>query len=230
VQALILCGGRGTRAWPSTAEVPKPMLQVSDRPVVHHVMDIYARHGVTDFILAAGYKHEAIEAYVPSFPSDWKVEVVDTGDDTDTGDRVLACLDRIDDTFFVTYGDGLGDVDISALADSHRGHGGGTVTVVPLPSQYGTLVVDDAGQVTEFREKPVLTDHLINAGFFVFDRDAIQASAGGSLERDILPSLGGRGSLFVYRHDGFWKSMDTQKDVSDLDALARREEPPWLAS
>jgi glucose-1-phosphate cytidylyltransferase len=228
VQALILCGGRGTRAWPYTAEVPKPMLQVGDRPVLHQVMDIYARHGVTDFVLAAGYKHEVIEAYVESFPREWTVEVVDTGDEADTGDRVVACLDRMDDTFFATYGDGLGDVDISALAASHRVHGGGTVTVVPLPSQYGTLVVDDNDQVTDFREKPILRDHLINAGFFAFDRESLRQCGTGSLERDMLPELGRRGELFVYRHEGFWKSMDTHKDVTELDQLARRKDPPWL--
>jgi glucose-1-phosphate cytidylyltransferase len=204
VQALILCGGRGTRAWPYTAEVPKPMLQVGDRPVLHQVMDIYARHGVTDFVLAAGYKHEVIEAYVESFPREWTVEVVDTGDEADTGDRVVACLDRMDDTFFATYGDGLGDVDISALAASHRVHGGGTVTVVPLPSQYGTLVVDDNDQVTDFREKPILRDHLINAGFFAFDRESLRQCGTGSLERDMLPELGRRGELFARRKDPPW--------------------------
>ncbi|HVT66008.1 MAG TPA: sugar phosphate nucleotidyltransferase [Mycobacteriales bacterium] len=231
MRAVILCGGRGVRAWPATADVPKPMLQVGGRPVLHHVMEIYARHGVTDFVLAAGYRHEAIEAYADNWPSEWTVDVVDTGDEADTGDRVVACLDRAGDTFHATYGDGVGNVDIAAVAQRHAEHSGGaTVTVVPLPSQYGTLVTDAAGKVTDFREKPVLPDHLINAGFFVFDRDRVSECAGSSLERDILPSLGARGELFVYRHEGFWKSMDTQKDVSDLDALARREDPPWLAT
>ena len=164
-------------------------------------------------------------------PSDWTVDIVDTGEDTDTGGRVVACLDRVGERFHATYGDGVGNVDIGALAQRHEAHdGGATVTVVPLPSQYGTLVVDDTGKVTDFREKPVLPDHLINAGFCVFDRDSVSDCAGSSLERDILPALGRRGELFVYRHKGFWKSMDTQKDVSDLDALARREDPPWLTA
>lgn len=217
------------RAWPATADVPKPMLRVGGRPVLHHVMDIYARHGVTEFVLAAGYRHDVIEAYADQWPAEWRVEVVDTGDEADTGDRVIACLDRVGERFFATYGDGVGDVDIKALTATHDAHGGGTVTVVPLPSQYGTLVVDDDDRVTDFREKPVLPDHLINAGFFVFDREQIGSVGGGSLERDMLPALGARGQLFVYRHDGFWKSMDTQKDVSDLDALARGEDPPWLS-
>jgi glucose-1-phosphate cytidylyltransferase len=231
VRALILCGGRGTRAWPATAEIPKPMLEIGGNPVLRHVMDIYARQGVTDFVLAAGYRHEVIEGYAPQLPSDWNVEVVDTGDDCDTGERVTACLDRLGEEFLLTYGDGVGDIDVHALIGRHQQHGGSaTVTVVPMPSQYGTLIVTDDGRVSEFREKPVLTDHLINAGFFVMRRSAFEHRAGPSLERDILPDLGWRGELFVYRHDGFWRSMDTHKDVAELNALAAGEGPPWLST
>lgn len=204
------------------------MLQVGDRPIVHHLMDIYARHGVTEFVLAAGYKRDVIETYLSRFPQDWSVEVVDTGEDAGTGDRVVACLDRMGETFFATYGDGLGDVDIDALARAHRDHGGATVTVVPLRSQYGVLVTGADNRVTEFQEKPVLGDHLINAGFFVFDRAELSTCGAGSLERDMLPELGRRGSLYAYQHRGFWSSMDTSKDVIELDQLARRKDPPWL--
>lgn len=229
MHAFILCGGRGVRAWPATAEVPKPLLTVGGRPALHHVMDIYANHGVTDFVLAAGYRHEAIEDYAKEFPSEWDVEIVNTGVDTDTGDRLLACLPRLSEQFFATYGDGLGDVDLDALLRTHQSNGAGaTVTVVPLPSQYGTLEVDNDDRVTNFREKPVLHDHLINAGFFVFQRDEIDQSVTGSLERDILPNLGHRSRLFVYRHVGFWRSMDTQKDIQELDTIASREGTPWL--
>jgi glucose-1-phosphate cytidylyltransferase len=193
-------------------------------------MDIYAGQGITDFVLAAGYRHDVIEGYAPLLPAEWNVEVVDTGDDCDTGERVTACLDRAGDEFLLTYGDGVGDVDITALLSRHRQHGGSaTVTVVPLPSQYGTLVVTADGRVSDFREKPVLTDHLINAGFFVMRRSAFDQGAGPSLERDILPDLGHRGELFVYRHDGFWRSMDTHKDIAELNALASGEGPPWLS-
>jgi len=205
------------------------MLQVGGRPALHHVMDIYARHGVHDFVLAGGYRIDAIRDYRDAFPSSWDVDIVDTGEEADTGDRVLCCLDRLGETFFLTYGDGLGDVDITALRSRHESHGrGATVTVVPLPSQYGTLDVDPADRVVDFREKPSLPDHLINAGFFVINRDVLDRSVTGSLERDILPNLGSRGELFVYRHAGFWKSMDTQKDIQELDQLATREVPPWL--
>jgi glucose-1-phosphate cytidylyltransferase len=230
VRALILCGGRGTRAWPSTAELPKPMLEIGGVPVLRHVMDIYAHQGVREFVLAAGYRHEVIAEYAGSLP-EWDVTVLDTGDDADTGERVLACLDHVSEEFFLTYGDGLADVDLGALLTRHHEHpGSATVTVVPLPSQYGTVVVSDDGRVVDFREKPVLPDHLINAGFFVVDRSAFATPAGPSLERDILPDLGRRGELFVYRHGGFWRSMDTHKDVAELNALAAREGTPWRST
>jgi glucose-1-phosphate cytidylyltransferase len=205
------------------------MLSLGDRPILRHVMDIYASQGVRDFVLAAGYRHEAIESYAAQLPDDWTTQVLNTGDEADTGDRVLACLDHMAAEFFLTYGDGLGDIDLDALLARHHDHGGGaTVTVVPLPSQYGTLEVDADGRVSEFREKPVLPDHLINAGFFVIAKAALDPAVSGSLERDILPDLGGRHELFVYRHPGFWQSMDTYKDILELEKLATREGTPWL--
>jgi glucose-1-phosphate cytidylyltransferase len=229
VRAVILCGGRGTRAWPATAEVPKPMLEVGGRPVLHHVMEIYARQGVTAFTLATGYKGGVIAEWARGLPGDWDVDCFDTGEDADTGERMRAAADRVGGTFFATYGDGLGNVDVTATLHRHREHGGGaTVTVVPLPSQYGTIDTDDGGKVVAFREKPLLRDHWINAGFFVLDAEAVLSASGSSLERDLLPELGARGALYVYRHEGFWKSMDTHKDVTELNALADEEGPPWL--
>jgi glucose-1-phosphate cytidylyltransferase len=228
VRALILCGGKGVRAWPGTSELPKPMLAVGDRPVLRHVMDIYAGQGMTDFVLATGYRHESIASYAEQLPATWTVDVVDTGEDAGTGERLMSCLDRLDAEFFLTYGDGLGDVDLDALLATHRAHdAGATVTVVPLPSQYGTLEVTADDRVVDFREKPVLPDHLINAGFFVMTKAAL-AAVGPSLERDILPDIGRRGRLFVYRHKGFWRSMDTYKDVLELERLATTEGTPWL--
>jgi glucose-1-phosphate cytidylyltransferase len=205
------------------------MVTIGDRPVLHHVMDIYARQGVREFVLAAGYRREAIERYAGQLPADWAVDVVDTGEEASTGDRVLGCLDRMSDEFFLTYGDGLGDVDLDALLARHRAHGGtATVTVVPMPSQFGILEVTAEDRVSEFREKPVLPDHLINAGFFAVNRSAFDPSRGGSLERDILPEMSRRQQLFVYRHTGFWRSMDTHKDIAELNRLATREGTPWL--
>ena len=229
VRTVILCGGRGTRAWPATAEVPKPMLEVGGRPVLHHVMEIYAQQGFTDFVLATGYKGDVIADWSRTLPHDWSVECLDTGEDADTGQRLRACAERVGGVFFATYGDGLGDVDVAATLRCHEQHdGGATVTVVPLPSQYGTIDADDEGRVVAFREKPLLRDHWINAGFFVFDAEAVVTASGDSLERDVLPTLGNAGRLYVYRHEGFWKSMDTHKDVTELNALAVEEGPPWL--
>ena len=229
MRTVILCGGRGTRAWPATAEIPKPMLEIGGRPVLEHVMEIYARQGYVDFMLATGYKGDVIAEWADTLTHGWSVECLDTGDDADTGDRLRACAQRLGEPFLATYGDGLGNVDVAAVEHRHRDHGGGaTVTVVPLPSQYGTLDIDDSGRVTAFREKPVLRDHWINAGFFAFDADAIANTPGASLERDVLPALGRAGSLYVYRHEGFWKSMDTHKEVVELNALAEKEGHPWL--
>lgn len=230
IPAVILCGGKGTRAYPHTVDVPKPLLDVGGQPILAHLMGIYARQGFRRFVLAAGYLIERIEEFAASCPADYEVAVVDTGEATNTGGRVLRVRDHVDsERFFVTYGDGLGDVDLEALLAFHDGHDGlATMTTVPLPSQYGTIVVDGRGRVEAFREKPRLPDHLINAGYFVFDRDVFDDWPGEDLERDVLPALGARGALFAHRHDGFWKSMDTYKDAQELGELCRAGDPPWV--
>jgi glucose-1-phosphate cytidylyltransferase len=212
-----------------TETVPKPLLEVGGQPVVRQVMEIYARQGFDDFILAAGYKHEAVEAFAADLPTAWTVKVVDTGEETNTGGRVIRCRDLVTETFFVTYADGLGDVDLDGLLAFHRSHGGlATMTTVALPSPYGTIEFDGTGLVSRFREKPRLTDHHINAGFFAFDAGAFEHWAGEDLERDVLPALGAAGALFARAHDGFWKSMDTHKDALELNALCEEGNPPWL--
>ncbi|MGH9137817.1 MAG: sugar phosphate nucleotidyltransferase [Acidimicrobiales bacterium] len=231
MKTLILCGGRGTRAYPHTLELPKPLLTVDDRPILVHLMEIYAAQGFTEFILAGGYKVEMLDEFAAGLDTDWSVEVLDTGDETDTGDRVLACREKLDETSFVTYGDGLGNVNLQALLAFHHAHpGAATVTTVPLPSQYGTLVLDGDARVAEFVEKPILHDHLINAGFFVVDQAAFDHWASPSLERDALPSLQQAGELYAFTHRGFWKSMDTYKDALDLTALCAGGDPPWMAA
>jgi glucose-1-phosphate cytidylyltransferase len=229
IRTLILCGGKGTRAYPHTVTLPKPLLEVGDVPVLRHVMEIYARQGLTDFILAAGFKHEAIAEYARTLPADWSVEVVDTGEDTNTGGRVLACRGLVGETFHLTYADGLGDVDLNALLTFHRGHdGSATVTTVPLPSQYGTIEASGNGRVERFREKPQLPDHWINAGFMVVEQGAFDHWAGDDLEKEALPALAASGELYAYRHQGFWKSMDTYKDALELSALCVEGGEPWL--
>jgi glucose-1-phosphate cytidylyltransferase len=229
MQTVILCGGTGVRAMPSTLEVPKPLLLVGDRPILAHVMEIYADQGFTDFILAAGYKAELVWKFAQTLPASWQVEVVDTGEQTNTGGRVLKVRERLGAEFFLTYSDGLGDIDLHHLLDFHRAHGGAaTVTTVSLPSPYGTFDLDEKGRVSGFREKPKLHDHPINAGFFVMASRAFDRWDGEDLEREILPSLANAGDLFAYRHDGFWKSMDTQKDAQELTELCAGRRGPWV--
>ena len=162
----------------------------------------------------------------------WDVIAHPTGEESNTGERVRQCADLVGDTFFVTYGDGLGNVDLGALAATHRAAAAdgalATVTTVPLPSQYGTLESDETGRVTHFNEKPQLRDHWINAGFFAFERTVFDTWAGPDLERDVLPALAERSQLHAYRHEGFWKSMDTQKDVADMSRFATEGGVPWL--
>lgn len=230
MRTVILCGGLGTRAYPLTREVPKPLLEVAGEPILLHVLRIYAGQGFTDFVLSAGYLAEEIEAFADDLPEDWDVEVVDTGVDTNTGGRILKCRDRLSGTFFANYSDGLGDVDLGALLSFHRSHeGSATLTSVPLPSPYGTIDTDRDGRVTGFREKPSLRDHEINGGYFVFDEDVFGSWQGEDLEREVLPALASEGQLYTFQHPGFWRSMDTYKDALELTELARSgETPPWL--
>jgi glucose-1-phosphate cytidylyltransferase len=231
MRTLILCGGKGTRAYPLTTQVPKPLLEVAERPVLQHVMEIYAAQGFTSFVLAAGFKLDMIDDFAHTLPTEWKVDVVDTGVDTNTGGRIARCREQLGDTFFATYSDGLADIDLEALLASHRTHeGSATLTTVPLPSQYGTIVFGSDGGVSSFREKPVLGDHWINGGFFVFDQGAFKHWAGEDLERDVLPALGAAGELYAYQHRGFWKSMDTYKDALELTALVVEGKGPWTRS
>lgn len=231
--AVVLCGGRGTRAWPLTDDVPKPLLPAGDRPVLEHLIEVFARQGVTRFVLATGFRGDLVEQWARQSPLADRVTLtcVDTGEDTATGERVRRCADHVGDTFFLTYGDGLGDVDLAALLAAHRAVPGmlATLTTVPLPCPYGTLDLGTDDTVLGFTEKPVLPDHPINAGFFVMERSAFAHWPGSDLEADVLPAFAQEGLLRAYRHHGFWKSMDTQKDVVEMGRLATTGGAPWLS-
>jgi glucose-1-phosphate cytidylyltransferase len=231
MRTVILCGGKGLRAYPLTAEVPKPLLEIAGRPVLMHLMEVYAGQGYTSFVLAAGHQRSLLEAFATDLPSAWTVEVVDTGVDTNTGGRVRRVADRVGRDFFLTYADGLGNVDLDALLAYHRSHGAAaTLTTVPLRSQYGTIELDEAGRVRRFEEKPRLDDHLINAGFFVLNERAFDLwpEPGEDFEREVLPALGEQDELFGFRHRGFWRSMDTYKDALELGSLCAAGQGPWL--
>jgi glucose-1-phosphate cytidylyltransferase len=230
MKVVILCGGKGTRSYPFTEYFPKVMMPISGTPILIHLMRTYADQGYTNFVLAAGHRKEILLDYFDGRFPEWSVDIVDTGAESDTAERVRRCADYVGERFFATYGDGLGNVDLARLLAFHQGSGGlATVTSVPLRSQYGTVLFGTDGQVHRFHEKPVIQDHWINAGFFVFEKAVFEGWSGKNLETDILPQLAKRGVLYTYQHMGFWKSMDTSKDQQELEAIQKKGIPPWTA-
>jgi glucose-1-phosphate cytidylyltransferase len=231
MKVVILCGGKGTRSYPFTEYLPKVMMPIKGSPIIVHLMRIFARQGFNEFVLAAGHRKEMLEDYFEGRVSDWKVNIVDTGEEADTGERILRCADYVGDRFMATYGDGLGDINLHRLIESHEKFGGlATLTTVPLRSQYGLVQFEPDGKVTRFVEKPVVPDFWINAGFFVFDKAAFSDWQGTNLESNVLTHFASQGNLYVYRHTGFWKSMDTSKDQQELERLCANGTAPWVAS
>lgn len=231
MQVVILCGGKGTRAYPYTDHLPKPMLPVDGTPILVHVMRIFADQGHRDFVLSVGYRKEVIQDYFEAKELDWNVRIVDTGLETQTGGRIAGCRRWLADTFFATYADGLSDVPLDGLLAFHRSHPGlATVTSVPLPSQYGTIEAGADGRIVGFREKPTLREHWINAGFFVFDSAVFERWQGDDLEREVFPGLAADGLLYAYRHQGFFRSLDSYKDHQEIETLAGAGRPPWKRS
>jgi glucose-1-phosphate cytidylyltransferase len=229
MEVVILCGGKGTRSYPFTDVFPKAMMPIGGSPIIVHLMKIFSSQGLTRFVLAAGHRQEMLRDYFTGRFSHWKVDVVDTGEDTDTADRIRHCEPYLSDTFMATYADGLGNINFADHLRLHRSHGGlATVTSVPLRSQYGTIHCSESQQVHSFQEKPVIRDYWINAGFFTFEKRCFQHWEGRNLETHVLPHLAKRGVLYTYRHDGFWKSMDTSKDQQEMEAIYRAGEPPWM--
>lgn len=229
MKVIILAGGSGTRAYPYTEYMPKPMLPVGGKPILVQVMEIYARQGFTDFILSVGHRKEVIIDYFDKRQLGWNIDIVDTGESTDTGGRILRCRDLVGKTFMATYADGLCDVPLDHLIASHRRSGAlGTITCVPLRSQYGTVIIGEGNRITEFHEKPVLPEHWINAGFFVMDREIFQHWRGENLEREVFPNLLAGGYLGSFCHSGFFKSLDTYKDQQEIENMIAGNSLPWL--
>jgi glucose-1-phosphate cytidylyltransferase len=229
MQVIILCGGKGTRSYPFTEYYPKPMMPIRGTPILVHLMRIYALQGVRHFILAAGHRKEMLLDYFDGRFTEWKIDIVDTGAEADTGERILACAPYVNETFFATYGDGLGNIDLSELLAFHRAVGAvATVTTVPLRSQYGTVQFDNNQRVQRFIEKPIIKDQWINAGFFVFEKRVFECWNGKNLEANVLAGLAEKGSLYSHIHHGFWKSMDTSKDQQELEKLCGDGPAPWM--
>jgi glucose-1-phosphate cytidylyltransferase len=230
---LILCGGRGTRLREKTETMPKALVEIGGRPILWHVIQIYASQGLERFVLCTGYLGEMIERFVAaeSWGTGVRIECLDTGQDTPTGGRVkLAAEELGEGTFCATYADGVADIDLEALLGYHRDHGGiGTVTVVRPTLQFGVAQLNGDGSVSGFEEKP-RSEHWVNGGFFCFEPSFLDYLDEDSvLERDPLEKLAAAGELHAYRHQGFWDCMDTYKDAVMLNDLWEQGEAPWKA-
>ncbi len=253
MKAVILAGGMGTRLAEETQARPKPMVEVGGHPILWHIMKSYSAHGVDEFIVCCGYRGYMIKEYFANYflhmsdvtfdmsdnqmevherhAEPWRVTLVDTGGDTQTGGRLRRVADYLEDgePFCCTYGDGLADVDITASVEFHREHGRlATVTAVQPPGRFGALVVDDE-VVTGFAEKPRGDGGRINGGFFVLDPDCLNLIDGNTTkwEEEPLSLLAERDQLRAFHHDGFWQPMDTLRDRTYLEELWASGSPPW---
>ncbi|MCB4822836.1 glucose-1-phosphate cytidylyltransferase [Roseicella aerolata] len=253
MKAVILAGGRGTRLSEETSVRPKPMVEIGGWPILWHIMKIYAAHGVTDFVICLGYKGWQIKEYFLNYrlhasdlsidlaaghvevlrPSaePWRIALVDTGEDTMTGGRLKRVAPYVIDepAFCMTYGDGVGDIDIRGLIDFHMGHGRqATVTAVVPPGRFGALARDGAA-VQAFIEKPPGDGGAINGGFFVLSPRVLERIEGdGTMwENEPLQSLARDGELMAYDHRGFWQAMDTLRDRDQLERLWASGRAPW---
>lgn len=254
MKVVILAGGRGTRISEESVRKPKPMIEIGGMPVLWHIMKLYSFYGFGEFIVCCGYKGQMIKEYFVHYhvhSSDstflldrqetvvhtrrtepWKVTLANTGLDTLTAGRILKVRDYIkDDTFMLTYGDGVSDVDIRALLDVHEKSGKvATVTVTQPPGRFGALKIDeDTGAVAGFKEKARADQAWVNAGFMVFSRDIFEYLGDGSsmLEAEPFEAVAAAGQMTAYRHAGFWSPMDTLKDKEYLEGLWEQRKAPW---
>lgn len=227
----ILCGGRGTRLQEQTHAIPKALVEIGGRPILWHVIRIYAAQGFRRVVLLTGHLGEMIEDFVTSesWPEPVEVECLETGQDTPTGGRLARAAERFrDGTFCLTYADGVADIDLGGLLDFHRAQAvDATMTVVRPHSQWGIALIDDSDRIEGFREKPRL-DYWINGGFFCLEPGFLElVEADSVLEREPLERAASEGRLAAYRHDGFWDCMDTYKDAIVLNDLWAGGDPPW---
>lgn len=254
MKAVILAGGLGTRISEETHLRPKPMIEIGGKPILWHVMKIYSSHGINDFIICCGYKGYIIKEYFANYflhmsditfdmkdntikvheknAEPWRVTLIDTGENTQTGGRLKRIKPYIEDqeSFCFTYGDGLSDVNIGELIDFHKSHGKlATVTAVQPPGRYGALNISDKSLVTSFSEKPRGDGGSINGGFFVISPKAVDYIEGDSTpwEQKPLEKLANESQLHAYFHDGFWQPMDTLREKNMLEELWQQGSAPW---
>lgn len=253
MKTVILAGGLGTRLAEETSVRPKPMVEIGGRPILYHLMQLYASAGFNEFAIALGYKHDYIKDYFRALHTashdltvdfrtgeiekhernrlDWKVHLVDTGLSTMTGGRIKRLQSLIgNETFMCTYGDGLASIDVAELLAFHRAEGrSATVTAVRPPARFGTLDIDGT-RVARFVEKPQTSEGWINGGFFVFEPEIFNRIDGDKsfLEHEPLMSLAADGELSVFKHDGFWQPMDTLREKNLLEELWQSGNAPWV--
>lgn len=251
-KVVILAGGFGTRLAEHTDDMPKPMVQIGGRPILWHILKIYSHFGFYDFVVACGYKSEAIKRFfleyreqksdlVFDYANDeitrlngaiepWRVSVIDTGGETQTGGRIKRLARHLgSETFLLTYGDGVANVDVRALLTFHRKHGRmATFTAVARPESFG-LPTFDGDRVTSFAEKPASGTQWINGGFFALEPAVLDRIRGDktSFEIEVLPRLAREGQLMAYRHRGFWHPMDTLRDVRSLNFMWANDDAKW---
>jgi glucose-1-phosphate cytidylyltransferase len=231
MKAIILAGGLGTRISEETGDKPKPMVLLDEKPILWHVMEIYARQGVTDFVIATGYLGHIIHSWVDQLDSPWNITALDTGKDTLTGGRIRRCLEFVGpERTFATYGDGLGNVNLKRLLEFHINQGrSATVTAVRPPARFGLLETSN-GQVTSFTEKNQAHAGWINGGFFVLEpsvKDYITDEM-EPFESGALPRMVSAANLSAFHHDDFWQPMDTLREKQELAKHALSGNPPWL--
>ena len=231
MKAIILAGGLGTRISEETGDKPKPMVLLDNKPMIWHVMNIYARQGISDFVIAAGYLGGMIHDWVENLTTPWNITVLDTGEKTLTGGRIRQCLELIGpERSFATYGDGLGNINLKHLLDFHVNQGrAATVTAVRPPARFG-LLESSNGIVTSFTEKNQAHAGWINGGFFVLEPRAV-----GYIQNDMepfesgaLPRMVSDSNLSAYHHLDFWQPMDTLREKQELAKYALAGNPPWL--
>jgi glucose-1-phosphate cytidylyltransferase len=254
MKTVILCGGLGTRLSEETQIKPKPMVEIGGKPILWHIMKIYESHNINDFILALGYKSEFIKDYFLNYQErlsdfkinlqtgekifknihkeNWEITLVDTGLDTLTGGRLLRLKQYLSgETFMLTYGDGVADVDISSLLKFHKKHGKiATVTSVRPPARFGGMTIDENGCVKNFKEKPQTGEGWINGGFFVFEPGVFEYLENDKtiLEQGPLENMAKDGQLMAFEHSGYWQCMDTIRDRDSLQELWKNGNAPWF--
>ena len=230
MKCVILAGGYGSRITEESYLKPKPMIEIGAKPILWHIMKIYSVHKITDFIICCGYRGNVIKEYFSKFNSSlWNIQLVDTGEDTMTGGRLKRIQDHIDDTFCVTYGDGLSDVDINNLISFHKEKKSlATLTAVHPPERFGVLNLSE-DYVTEFHEKFSGESSWVNGGFFVFEPEIFDYMQDDRtiLEREPLETLAKEHKLTAFKHDGFWHPMDTLRDKNRLEKLWSSDKAPW---